>query len=128
MTPAEKETKKDIAAVEYVRTDFRTSNRLVVLVRNRNHGETIQRIATSPRIAEPAFQRRLQFENESELCVSYPTPVRRTRKKSMSRRIAQDVETGKPTLRQRGYVYQKGKKKGDSWNPQERAYGRYLWH
>ncbi len=43
----------------------------------------------------------------------------------MSRQIVQDVETGKPTLRQRGYVYQKGKKKDDSWNPQERAYGRY---
>jgi integrase len=43
----------------------------------------------------------------------------------MSRRIVQDVETGKPTLRQRGYVYQKGKKKGDPWNPRERSYGRY---
>jgi len=37
----------------------------------------------------------------------------------------QDVETGKPKLRQRGYVYQKGKKKGDQWNPMERTYGRY---
>jgi len=43
----------------------------------------------------------------------------------VSRRIAQDVETGKPKLRQRGYVYQKGRKKGEPWNPQERAYGRY---
>lgn len=43
----------------------------------------------------------------------------------MSRRIAQDVETGKPKPRQRGYVYQKGRKKGDPWNPKERAYGRY---
>jgi integrase len=43
----------------------------------------------------------------------------------MSRRIAQDVETGKPKPRQRGYVYQKERKKGESWNPQERAYGRY---
>jgi len=94
-------------------------------VRNSNRGETIQRIATSARIAEPAFQEWLQFKNERELCASYPTPVRRTRRKSMSRQIVQDVETGKPTLRQRGYVYQKGKKKDDSWNPQERAYGRY---
>ncbi len=43
----------------------------------------------------------------------------------MLRRIVQDVETGKPKLRQRGYVYQKGKKKGDEWNPTERTYGRY---
>jgi len=43
----------------------------------------------------------------------------------MSRRIVQDLETGKPAPRQRGYVYQKGRKKGDPWNPKERAYGRY---
>ena len=43
----------------------------------------------------------------------------------MSRRIVQDLETGKPKLRQRGYVYQRGMKKGDPWNPKERAYGRY---
>ncbi len=43
----------------------------------------------------------------------------------MLRRIIPDVETGKPKPRQRGYVYQKGKKKGDPWNPKERAYGRY---
>ena len=43
----------------------------------------------------------------------------------MSRRIVQDTESGKPALRQRGHVYQKGKKKGDAWNPHERSYGRY---
>jgi integrase len=43
----------------------------------------------------------------------------------MSRRIVQDTESGKPALRQRGYAYQKGKKKGDAWNPNERAYGRF---
>jgi integrase len=43
----------------------------------------------------------------------------------MSRRIVQDLETGKPVPRQRGYVYQKGRKKGDPWNPKERAYGRF---
>jgi integrase len=41
------------------------------------------------------------------------------------RRIVQDAETGKPKLRQRGYVYQKGKRKGEPWNLKERAYGRY---
>lgn len=43
----------------------------------------------------------------------------------MSRRIVQDAEAGIPKPRQRGYVYQKGKKKGEPWNPRERAYGRY---
>jgi hypothetical protein len=43
----------------------------------------------------------------------------------MSRRIVQDAETGKLVSRQHGYVYQKGRKKGDLWNSKERAYGRY---
>jgi hypothetical protein len=43
----------------------------------------------------------------------------------MSRRIVQHLETGKPVPRQRGYVYQQGRKKGDPWNPKELAYGRY---
>jgi hypothetical protein len=43
----------------------------------------------------------------------------------MSRRIVQDLETGKPVPRQCGYVYQKGRKKGDPWSPEERGYGRY---
>jgi integrase len=43
----------------------------------------------------------------------------------MSRRIVEDLETGKPAVKQRGYVYQKGKKKTDPWNPSQASYGRY---
>ncbi len=43
----------------------------------------------------------------------------------MSRRIVQDVESSKPAIRQRGYVYQKGRKKGEPWNPKELSYGGY---
>ena len=43
----------------------------------------------------------------------------------MSRRIVQDVESGKPAIRQRGYVYQKGRKKGEPWKSKEPTYGRY---
>ncbi len=43
----------------------------------------------------------------------------------MLRRIVMDMETGKPKPRQRGYVYQKGKRKGEPWNSRERAYGRF---
>ncbi len=43
----------------------------------------------------------------------------------MSRRIVQDVESGKPAIRQRGYVYQKGRKRGEPWNSKGRTYGRY---
>ena len=43
----------------------------------------------------------------------------------MSRRIVQGVAEAEPTIRQRGYVYQKGRKKSDPWSPKELAYGRY---
>jgi RepB DNA-primase from phage plasmid len=71
MTFAENENKKGISAVEYVRTNFRPSDRLAVLVRHRNRGETIQRITTSARIAEPALQEWLEFKNEKQSCDIY---------------------------------------------------------
>jgi integrase len=43
----------------------------------------------------------------------------------LSRRIVQGVGEAEPTIRQRGYVYQKGRKKSDPWSPKELAYGRY---
>ena len=43
----------------------------------------------------------------------------------MMRRVVQDVESGQPAIRQRGYAYQKGRKKGEPWKPKELGYGRY---
>ncbi len=43
----------------------------------------------------------------------------------MLRRVVQDVESGKPAIRQRGYVYQKGRKKGEPWKSKEPTYGRF---
>jgi integrase len=40
----------------------------------------------------------------------------------MSRRIVVAANT-EPEIRQRGYVYQKGRKKSDPWLPKQRAYG-----
>jgi hypothetical protein len=71
MTAAENEGTKNVSAVEYVGTNFRSSDRLAVLVRNRDRGETIQRIAASARITEPAFQEWLRFKNEKESCDIY---------------------------------------------------------
>jgi hypothetical protein len=71
MTSTERENTKAVSAVDYIRTNFQPSDRLAVLVRNRERGETIQRIATSARIAEPAFQEWLQFKNEKESCDIY---------------------------------------------------------
>ena len=71
MTAEEKENKKNISAAEYIRTTFHSSDRLAVLVRNRSRGETIQRITTSARIVEPAFQEWMHFKNEKESCDIY---------------------------------------------------------
>jgi hypothetical protein len=71
MTTGEKENAKYISAVEYLRTNFDSSDRLAILVRNRDRGETMQRIATSARIAESAFQEWLRFKNEKESCDIY---------------------------------------------------------
>jgi len=71
MTAEEKENKKSISAAEYIRTTFHSSDRLAVLVRNRSRGETIQRITTSARIVQPAFQEWMHFKNEKESCDIY---------------------------------------------------------
>ncbi len=41
----------------------------------------------------------------------------------MSRRIIVHAGTTEPEIRQRGYVYQKGRKQSDPWLPTQRAYG-----
>jgi integrase len=43
----------------------------------------------------------------------------------MSRRIIVSAGSTEPEIRQRGYPYQKGRKKTDPWLPEERAYGFY---
>lgn len=41
----------------------------------------------------------------------------------MSRRMIVSALNAQPEIRQRGYVYQKGRKKSDAWIPTQRAYG-----
>ena len=43
----------------------------------------------------------------------------------MSRRIIVSAGNTEPEIRQRGYPYQKGRKKSDPWIPEKRAYGFY---
>jgi hypothetical protein len=43
----------------------------------------------------------------------------------MSRRIIVSAGNTEPEIRQRGYPYQKGRKKTDAWLPEKRAYGFY---
>jgi hypothetical protein len=62
---------KEINAPEYVRASFHPTDRLAILVRNRKRGETIQRITSSARIVEPAFQDWLRFKNYQEFSDIY---------------------------------------------------------
>jgi hypothetical protein len=63
----DKETHRtEIRAPEYLGAAFEPSDRLAILVRNRQRGETLQRITTAGRIAEPSFQQWLHFKNERE--------------------------------------------------------------
>jgi hypothetical protein len=71
MTAGEKEIPKSVNAIEYVRLNFNSSDRLAVLVRNRSRGETVQRIAASAKIVEPSFQEWLRYKNDKESCDIY---------------------------------------------------------
>jgi hypothetical protein len=64
MTEAKDQPKRDVSPVAYVRWLFEPSDRLAVLVRNRDRGEATQRIATAGKITEDSFQRWLRFKNE----------------------------------------------------------------
>jgi len=75
-----------IGAQEYLGATFEPSDRLAVLVRNRQRGETVQRITTAGRIAEPSFQEWLHFKNDREGFDVYVgmnplKPIARTRTK-----------------------------------------------
>jgi hypothetical protein len=52
-----------IGAREYLQDAFEPSDRIAVLVRNPQRGETRQRITTAATIAEPGFQQWLHFQN-----------------------------------------------------------------
>ena len=53
-------------ASQYLSTAFEPSDRLAILIRNRQRGEAVQRITTAGRIVEPSFQDWLRFKNERE--------------------------------------------------------------
>jgi RepB DNA-primase from phage plasmid len=56
----------DLGAREYLVTVFEPSDRLAILMRNRERQATLQRITTAGRIAEPSFQDWLHFKNDRE--------------------------------------------------------------
>src|SRR5258708_40316753 len=91
MTPTKRENTKSISATDYIRTNFQSSDRLAILVRNRNRGETVQRITTSARIVEPAFQEWMRFKNEKESCDIYVGM--NTLKPEARTRTKEDIQT-----------------------------------
>ena len=66
MTTPNDEAKHGVTPVVYVRWLFELSDRLAVLVRNRERGETTQRIATAGNITSDSFQQWLRFKNEKQ--------------------------------------------------------------
>ncbi|HKV23145.1 MAG TPA: DNA-primase RepB domain-containing protein [Candidatus Acidoferrum sp.] len=54
-----------LSASEYIYDNFKPSDRVAVLLRNRNTEEVIQRIATAEKIAAPDFQQWLKERNQA---------------------------------------------------------------
>jgi RepB DNA-primase from phage plasmid len=71
MTEPQEESKHNVTPVEYVRWLFEPSDRLAILVRNRERGETIQRIATARKITDDSFQHWLHFKNQKLMADVY---------------------------------------------------------
>jgi hypothetical protein len=71
MTAGKNEMPKSVTPTEYIQLNFRSSDRLAVLVRNHSRGETVQRIAASAKIVEPSFQDWLRHKNDKESCDIY---------------------------------------------------------
>ena len=65
MTPPGQENPKAVSSTEYIQENFRPSDRLAILLRNRAH--TVQRIVSAARIAEPSFEEWLHDKNDKEL-------------------------------------------------------------
>lgn len=71
MTTAKGESKPDVTPVEYVRWLFDPSDRLAILVRHRERGETTQRIATAGKVTDDTFQNWLRFKNQKQMADVY---------------------------------------------------------
>lgn len=104
MSDTDPKTSSD-AAIDYLRDAFQASDRLAVLVRNRDHPQTIQRISTADRIMDPSFQRWLHFKNNQERSDVYvsmnplkPDSRSRTKEDILSiRHLYVDLDNDGPT-------------------------------
>jgi len=63
MNETEKPKRVSPTASEYINDNFKSSDRIAILVLNRNLGETTQRITTAQKAANPEFQAWLRYKN-----------------------------------------------------------------
>jgi hypothetical protein len=90
MNQAEKPKQVSPTASEYISDNFKSSDRVAVLVLNRDLGETTQRITTAQKAASPEFQAWLRYKNANgaDIYVGM-NPL----KQDASTRTKDDIET-----------------------------------
>jgi hypothetical protein len=90
MNAAEKPTPLVPCASEYILDNFESSDRIAMLVLNRDFGETIQRITSAEKAASPEFQAWLRYKNASgsDIYIGM-NPLRR----DASTRTKEDIES-----------------------------------
>src|SRR5229473_4371918 len=90
MNESEKPAWASATASEYINDNFKPSDRIAVLVLNRNLGETTQRITTAQKAASPEFQAWLRYKNANgaDIYVGM-NPLRQ----DASTRTKDDIET-----------------------------------
>src|SRR6202521_4446541 len=90
MTETENPKRSAPAASEYISDNFKPSDRIAVLVLNRNLGETTQRITTAQKAASPEFQAWLRYKNANGAGIHVGmNPL----KQDASTRTKDDIET-----------------------------------
>ena len=90
MNPAEKAAPFVPSASQYILDNFEPSNRIAMLVLNRDFGETIQRITSAEQAASPEFQAWLRYKNAngSDIYIGM-NPLR----KDAATRTKEDIES-----------------------------------
>src|SRR6267154_1224654 len=90
MNPAEKAAPFVPSASEYILDNFEQSDRIAMLVLNRDFGETIQRITSAQKASSPEFQAWLRYKNAngSDIYIGM-NPLRQ----DASTRTKEDIES-----------------------------------
>src|SRR5882762_9401285 len=90
MNPPEKPVLFSPSASEYILDNFEPTDRIAILVLNRDFGETIQRITSVQKAASPEFQAWLRYKNvnRSDIYIGM-NPL----KKDASTRTKEDIES-----------------------------------